>query len=127
MVKRSISSIVLAVIGCTLLLSACNRAKVPTEIQGIWYTKAPGYTDRFLKLDPGYMVLGVGEEKVEPRTVTKVEIVPAGNRKLYTLTTTERGENPIQLAFYFDPAEGGSIQFKNQQELIWTRNAPEVK
>ncbi len=106
---------------------ACNSTKVPNELQGIWRTDNPDYKGKFIKFDQKYVVLGIGDEKVVPRKVEEITTSTEGKEKLYTLKTNEKDEGEYSFSFYFNPAEGGTIRFKNQPQLQWKKRDIEVE
>jgi hypothetical protein len=117
----------LAAVILMTLCAACNSAKLPHELLGIWRTDVPAYKGKFMKLDEKYLVLGVGDEKVVPRKIEEVSYTTEGKEKLYTVKTNEKDEGEYTISFYFNPAEGGTIRFKNQPQLQWKKRDIEVE
>ena len=117
----------LAAVAILLMCAGCNTAKLPDELIGIWRTDAPGYKDKFMKCDPKFVVLGVGDAKVVPRRVTEIKKEYENNETLYTLKTDEKDEGEYTFAFYYSPVEGGTIRFKNQPQLIWHKRELEAE
>ena len=110
-----------------ILTVGCNSAKMPEQLQGIWRTDNPAYKGKFMKCDPKYVVLGVGDEKVVPRKVVEITSAAEGKETLYTLKTDEREEGEYTFSFYYSPEDGGTIRFKNQPQLIWHKRDIEVE
>ena len=118
----------LAVIGLGwfLALTGCgffHQNVLPAELYGVWRTTAPGYEDRFLQLKKGFVIFGVGNEQAVAQHIQKVESLQVGPETLYTISSEEVGGEASVLSFYYNPADGGSIHFRNQ-ELLWKRESP---
>ena len=118
----------LAVIGLGLFLAltGCrffHQNELPAELYGVWRTTAPGYEDRFLQLKKGFVIFGVGNEKAVAQHIQKVEALQVGPETLYTISSEEVGGEASVLSFYYNPADGGSIRFRNQ-ELLWKKEGP---
>ncbi|MFO0766923.1 MAG: hypothetical protein U0231_09045 [Nitrospiraceae bacterium] len=59
----------------------------------------------------GYVITQVTETKEDAKT-------------LYVIAYQDAEKGRYQLAFYYEPSNGGRIIFKNQEQLAWTRKAP---
>ena len=105
----------------------CTSAKLPNELLGIWRTDAPAYKGRYMKCDPQFVVLGVGEDKPVPRKVVGISKASEGIETLYTLKTNEKEEGEYDFSFYYSPADGGTIRFKNQPNLIWHKRDLDIE
>ncbi len=125
MTKRTIEA--LAIFVLLVVCGACNSTKLPSELIGVWRTDAPAYKGRFMKCDPKYIVLGIGDEKVVPRKVEEITKTTEGKETLYTLKTDEKDEGEYTFSFYYSPDDGGTIRFKNQPELVWHKRDIEVE
>ena len=120
-------SLLLTALAFLLLCAGCNNAKLPDRLIGIWRTDNPSYKGRFMKFDPKFVVLGVGDEKVVPRKVMEITTAVEGKETLYTLKTNEKDEGEYTFSFYYSPADGGTIRFKNQAQLVWHKRDIEVE
>jgi hypothetical protein len=125
MTKRTLQ--VLSLFALFVLTVGCQSAKLPNELLGIWRTDAPAYKGRYMKCDPQFVVLGVGEEKPVPRKVVGITKMAEGVETLYTLKTNEKEEGEYSFSFYYSAADGGTIRFKNQPQLIWKKGELEVE
>ena len=113
-------------LGLFLALTGCrffHQNELPAELYGVWRTTAPGYEDRFLQLKKGFVIFGVGNEKAVAQHIQKVEALQVGPETLYTISSEEVGGEASVLSFYYNPADGGSIRFRNQ-ELLWKKEGP---
>jgi hypothetical protein len=100
-----------------------KKATVPEDLIGVWKTTAAPYDDRFFEIKADEVIFGTGEGNFDTYAITKIktEKDPREQATLYTLCykTIERRE--YRFSFYYDPANHGSIRFKNQQEMVWTK------
>jgi len=105
----------------------CNSAKLPDQLLGVWRTENPAYKGKFMKCDPKYVVLGIGDEKVVPRKVVEITKTVDGRQILFTLKTDEKDEGEYSFSFYYSDEDGGTIRFKNQPQLVWHKRDIEVE
>ena len=117
----------LAAVALLVLMVGCNSAKLPEPLIGIWRTENPAYKGKFMKCDPKYVVLGIGDEKVVPRKVVEITSSVEGKETFYTLKTNEKDEGEYSFSFYYSPEDGGTIRFKNQPQLVWHKRDIEVE
>ena len=111
-------------LGLFLVLTGCgffHQDELPAEMYGVWRTSAPGYEDRFLQLRKGFVVFGVGNEKAVAQHIRTVKALQVGPETLYTVSSEEVGGDASEMNFYYNPAHGGSIRFKNQEDLVWKK------
>lgn len=125
MTKRALQ--LLGLFALFMLSVGCQSAKLPNELLGIWRTDNPQYKGRYMKVDAQFVVLGVGEDKPVPRKVVEITKSSEGIETLYTLKTNEKDEGEYSFSFYYSPADGGTIRFKNQPQLIWKKRDLEVE
>jgi hypothetical protein len=104
----------------------CGRKatiSIPEELIGVWKTTAPPYADRFFEIKTDEVVFGTGEETFDTYPITKIktEKDPKEQRTLYTLYYRSIEGQEYQFSFYYDPENHGTIRFKNQKEMAWTK------
>jgi hypothetical protein len=109
-------------------LCGCRSGKnktVPDELVGVWKTSAPNYADRSFELKKDAIIFGTGEGKVSFNTILQVEEVREEKEKmvLYVIHYTGEGGNDYALSLYYDATNGGTIRFKNQMQIEWTKAA----
>jgi hypothetical protein len=92
---------------------------VPDELVGTWRTSDPRYADRSLDIDTVTISFGTGPGTAATGFIQKVEGVPEGSRTLFTITYVEDGQEEL-CSFYYRPANGKTIVFKNQPDINWT-------
>lgn len=100
-----------------------KKATVPEGLIGVWKTTAAPYDDRFFEIKADEVIFGTGEGNFDTYPITKIktEKDPREQGTLYTLSykTIERQE--YRFSFYYDSANQGTIRFKNQKEMVWTK------
>lgn len=117
----------LAALMLLALSVGCNSTKLPEQLIGVWRTENVAYKGKFMKCDPKYVVLGIGDEKVVPRKVVEITSTVEGRETLYTLKTDEKDEGEYSFSFYYSADDGGTIRFKNQPQLVWHKREIEVE
>lgn len=113
------------IIICVMALSAfqCGgKGTVPEDLIGVWETSSPSYADRPFEITASEIIFGTGGNTFDtyPIAKTKTEKDPAG-RTLYNIWYKNIGGKKYKFSFYYDPANQGTIKFKNQQEMVWTK------
>jgi hypothetical protein len=109
-----------------MVLAACQgggKAAVPDELIGVWETTAPTYADRFFEITAGEVMFGTGEEKFDTYPIKKIKIEKDfKEQKAYYIIYYKNVEGQeYKFSFYYDPANQGTIRFKNQKEMVWTK------
>jgi len=117
---------VLVIIIYLVLLFACQcgkRPAVPDDLIGVWETAAPTYADRFFEIRTDEIIFGTGEEKFDTYPITKIKIEKDRGEQgtLYVIWYKNIEGQEYKFSFYYDPANQGTIRFKNQQEMVWTK------
>jgi len=118
---------VLVIIICLMVLSACQcgrKTPVPDNLIGVWETAAPAYADRFFEIKTDEIIFGTGEEKFDTYPITKIKIEKDCEEQgtLYVICYKNIEGQEYKFSFYYNPANQGTIRFKNQQEMVWTKN-----
>lgn len=116
-----------------LMYSPPLNNDVPPYLIGTWRSSTPGYEDRFLLFTQHSVVFGTGGYSGDVYGVYEVKTepvendAPAGSSKQELFSIRYRGMDKLQynLFFYYDPPPVGTITFKNQKRLIWTKESAE--
>jgi hypothetical protein len=109
-------AILVSLIGC-----GPERTKTaPDELIGIWRTTDPKYADRFLGLTRDTISFGTGGEGFYTRSIVAVEKIREDGNTLYTIFYVD-AEGEYKFSFYYEPASGGVIRYKNQRAIAWTK------
>jgi hypothetical protein len=117
---------VLVIIIYLIVLSTCQcgrKMTVPEDLIGVWETAAPAYADRFFEIKTDEILFGTGEEKSDTYPITKIKIEKDRGEQgtLYIICYKNIEGQEYKFSFYYDPANQGTIRFKNQQEMVWTK------
>jgi hypothetical protein len=117
---------VLVIIIYLIVLSTCQcgrKTTVPEDLIGVWETAAPTYADRFFEIRTDEIIFGTGEGKFDTYPITKKKIEKDREEQgtLYIICYKNIEGQEYKFSFYYDPANQGTIRFKNQQEMVWTK------
>lgn len=107
------------------LCAACapEPDRTPSYLVGVWETTTDGYADQHMFIDQTRIGFGTSALAADGYMITKVDEGRDGSRTLFVVSYQDAEQAKYQLAFYYDPAGGGRITFKNQDHLIWTKKA----
>ena len=116
-------------VSCLLALwlcSACTSepAATPSYLLGAWETVAEGYTDQHMFIDEHRIGFGTSAVTADGYVITKIDERREGAKSFFVVSYQGADEVHYQLAFFYDPAGGGRIVYKNQDHLVWTRKDP---
>jgi hypothetical protein len=115
------------IISCLMALSAfqCGRGTVPEDLIGVWETTSPAYADRFFEIKAKEIIFGTGGEKFDTYPITKIRIEKdrQEQKTLYLICYKNMDGKVYKFFFYYDPANQGTIRFKNQKEMVWTKKS----
>ena len=99
-----------------------NRT-VPDHLIGVWKTSEPKYEDRFFEIDRSTITFGIGGGNFDTHPIINIEIEKVAETKghLYTIYYKDREGQKFKFSFYYHPADHGMIRFKNQDQIVWTK------
>jgi len=109
-----------------MVLSVCQcgrKTTVPDDLIGVWETTAPTYADRFFEIKTDEIIFGTVEGSFDTYPITKIKIEkdPVEQKTLYIICYKNTAGQEYKFSFYYDPANQGTIRFKNQQEMVWAK------
>jgi hypothetical protein len=117
---------VLLIIIYLFMLFACQSGRnTPVQdLLGVWRTTAPAYADRFFEIKTDEVIFGTAEGKFDTYPITKIKIEQDPNEKgtLYVICYKNIEGQEYKFSFYYDPANQGTIRFKNQKQMVWSKN-----
>ena len=110
----------------TLIFSpgCAKKATVPDELVGVWKTADPKYPDPcFFELTKERIIFGTIEGTVENYLIKSIskEKAKTETRFLYTISYLDNNKLQYDFPVYYHPLEKGIIRFKNQQNIVWTK------
>jgi hypothetical protein len=116
------------ILSCLVALAAfqCGgKGTVPENLIGVWETTFPNYADRFFEIRSNEILFGTGEGKFDTYPITKIKMEKdrEGQKNLYLICYKNIEGKMYKFFFYYDPANQGTIRFKNQREMVWTKKA----
>ena len=94
---------------------------MPDDLVGVWKTSARKYADRSLELTKESIIFGTGEGNTDIRPITKVQKVQKDDKILYTASYKNQAGQVYKFSFYYNPADGGTVRFKNQSTIVWRK------
>ena len=92
------------------------------QFLGVWETTAVNYEDRFFEIADATITFATGEGKQDICYIQAVTRTIEDKKTVYTITYDNIEGAEFKLSFYYKPARGGAIQFKNQMDVEWTRD-----
>ncbi|MFQ5992832.1 MAG: hypothetical protein ACE5NA_10400 [Nitrospiraceae bacterium] len=113
--------VALALSTTSLGCQAAPNTIVPDELLGVWTTSAPKYADRFFEITAGAIIFDTGKPSPDIHPIANIETVHDLRPTLYTISYLSEEGQEHKFSFYYDPAHGGVIRFKNQQHISWMK------
>jgi len=110
-----------ALLATTLGCQSAKDNTVPNALVGVWKTSAQKYADRFFEITADQVIFAIGGGKTDSHPIAEIETLREGARILYTITYLSAEAKKYKFSFYYDPADGGVIRFKNQQHIAWAK------
>ena len=102
----------------------CERMfAVPEELIGVWVTKDPNYQDRPFEIKKNTVIFeqGLGYLDFDVYPIVGVKKTESEGQTLYIIYYTIPSGKKFEFSFYYSAANGGEIRFKNQPEMVWTK------
>jgi hypothetical protein len=102
----------------------CERMfAVPEELIGVWVTKDPNYQDRPFEIKKNTVIFeqGLGYLDFDVYPILGVKKTESEGQTLYIIYYTIPSGKKFEFSFYYSAANGGEIRFKNQPEMVWTK------
>lgn len=122
-VPRRSLGVAITVVCIPLLFSACDTETFetsPADITGLWSTTHADYADRAFEITPGRLYLLQGGDTISAHDIERVRL-RHDDLPLYSIEYTGDEDELFTFRFYLSQAQGGSIYFPNQRELMWHR------
>ncbi|MBV9888976.1 MAG: hypothetical protein JO119_20725 [Acidobacteria bacterium] len=98
-----------------------RHSDVPDGLIGEWHCADPAYEGRSLEIEPITINFGTGAGSVVTGFIKNVSSSKDGNGTLYTFVyTVDDADSTV--SFYYQPGKPDTIRFKNQRNIVWTRD-----
>jgi hypothetical protein len=123
---RSKKGLVALTLFTLTLFFGCQRggsATIPNELIGVWKTWAPKYGNCSMEITNYTITFSDGDEHININTIKDVkrEKPTSEHRILYTIYYVNREGDEYKCSLYYNPAHNGELRFKNEQEIMWTK------
>ena len=120
--RRSLG-VALTVVCVPLAFSGCDTETSrtsPDEITGLWRTTHPDYADRAFEITPGRLYLLQSGNTISAHDIERVRL-RHDDLPFYSIEYMGDEDELFTFRFYLSQAQGGTIYFPNQRELMWNR------
>lgn len=98
-----------------------RHSDVPDNLIGEWHCANPAYEGRSLEIEPVTINFGTGGGSVQTGFIQSVAASNDGNKTLYTIVyTVENAKDTV--SFYYEAGKPDTIRFKNQRNVVWTKD-----
>ena len=124
--KWIIISVFILIIVSIFIFYLKENEDFPDSLIGRWTTSEPRYKDRFFELSKTTFTYGLGGDKKDVCVISSIEKSVQDNNTLYTINYHNIDGLEYTRSFYYYPANGGVIKFKNQKDIKWTKNEDTV-
>jgi hypothetical protein len=106
-----------------VLIVGCRRAgdPVPEYLIGAWSTSAATHVGSTMELTKELVTFRGKDDTVVTGRIVNFTTVQEKSAKFYRISYVNQDKNEYQLDVIYDPADGGTLSFKNQPGLVWTR------
>lgn len=96
---------------------------VPDNLIGVWGTSDPTYDDRTFEITRNEIIFQTGEKTFDTYAIKKIEMekVSGGQTLLYIFHYKNKEGLKYKFSFYYNPAGQGEIRYKNQSQVVWTK------
>jgi len=121
---RSRTILILVVTIAVMFGVQCQQMlPVPEELIGVWVTKDPNYLDRPFEIKKNTVIFeqGLGYLDFDVYPIVGVKKTEAEGQTLYIIYYTIPSGKKFEFSFYYSAANGGEIRFKNQPQMVWTK------
>ncbi len=119
--KWIIISVVSLIIVSIFIFHPKQDEDLSESLIGRWTTSEPRYKDRFFELSKETFTYGLGEDKIDVHVISSIEKGVQDNNTLYTINYHNLDGLEYTRSFYYFPANGGVITFKNQKDVKWIK------
>jgi hypothetical protein len=108
-------------VACALAACRSRETTVPDGLIGVWTTEAPKYQDRFFDLRSDKVLFGTGNGNSDSNPIVAIETAEEDGHLLCNIDYLGSEGQEYTFSFYYDPANGGVINLKNQLEIDWQK------
>lgn len=98
-----------------------KHGSLPDQLAGVWTSADPRYADRSFELTQSTVAFGTGGQAVDLYLISDVEKAPQGDKTLYEIHCHRMKGAKEKISFFYTLQDGGTIRFKNQTHIVWTK------
>ncbi len=114
------------IVFCLMVLFLCQCEKkmaIPVDFIGVWETASPDYADYPFEIKTNELLFGTGDGGFNtfPISRMKTDNDLKEQKTVYIIFYKNTAGQEYKFSFYYDPANQGTIRFKNQKKLVWTK------
>ena len=121
--KSKILLVAVAVLTSMAGLQCQEKAAVPEQLIGVWQTTDPKYADHPFEIKKDTLIFeqGLGYFDFDVFPIVDIEKSDADGQSLYIIHYLIPAGRKFEFSFYYLPEGGGTIRFKNQPQMKWTK------
>lgn len=121
--SKTILILLLATLAVIFAVQCQKQFAVPEELIGVWVTDDPKYFDHpfEIKKDTVIFEQGQGYFDFDVFPIVGVKRTDSEGTPLYIIYYAVPGGKQFEFSFYYTPANGGEIRFRNQPHMKWTK------
>ncbi len=108
----------------TLFGAQCKKEiTVPDELIGVWETTYPGFDIRPFEIKKATLIFeqGLGYFDFVTYPIVGIKQTFENGDILYVISYLIPDGLTYKFSFYYTPANGGEIRFKNRSQVKWTK------
>lgn len=98
-----------------------RKETVPDYLNGIWISAAPAYHERYLEISDVSLIFATGPATVTEYFITNLTTAAQGKEILFTFDCKDLENTTYQFLLTYQPDNGGTLSFKNQPQVKWTK------
>ncbi len=106
--------------------SNCGKnTTISDELIGIWRTASPKYEGCFFELRTNSITIGPQEGEPNSFAITNIKRKKKSKEEWtsYIIYYVDQGGKEYEFPIYYLPERTGVIRFKNQLDIVWTRES----
>lgn len=110
-------------IALPILLSACQKSRVPDEMVAAWVTENQRYKGCYLLISPEHVTVGASDASMHDYAIRKVKTTKE-NRQLEVkiiAVDDQLMESTFSFIYQMD-RDDGVLHFENQPHVVWQRS-----
>lgn len=95
---------------------------LPTDLLGVWRTRAPAYRDRSFELRPEWVVFGTSKYTTDLHPIEHVRVTPAGSTTRVVIAYRTDDGAVLELPLEWTPGDPQRLRIGRRQD-VWVPEA----